>query len=55
MMNTALSTVTTGTNPSNASGGIGEVKKYFEIHKGRGCASCAPHWTQEVAVGSVLK
>jgi len=42
MMNTALSTVTTGANPSNASRGIGELKKYFKIHKGRGCASCAP-------------
>jgi hypothetical protein len=41
-MNTALSTVTTGTNPSNASGWIGEVKQYFKIHKERGCASCAP-------------
>ena len=42
MMNNAVSTVTTGTNPSNAGGGIGEVKTHFKIHKGRGCASCAP-------------
>jgi len=42
MTNTALSTVTTGTNPSNASGGIGAAKKYYKIHKGRECASYAP-------------